>query len=660
MAAPGRFITFEGGEGAGKSTQVRRLTERLRVLGHEVVETREPGGSPGAEAMRHLLLAGIAKPLGSDAEAMLFAAAREDHVTSAIRPALAAGAWVICDRFLDSTRVYQGVLGGVDERLVRALERVTVGDTLPDLTFVLDVPPEVGLARAGKRGQGTDRFESEDLAYHERLRQAFRQIAENEPNRCILIDGTINADVLAVRIWMAVADRLLRKRAAKPAALTLQSAPAMEPAPVAPPRPAPAAAPATVAAPTPDPGNGGRVKEKDEAEEGDRFPGAPHPRERTELYGHAETETAVVAAFAQGRLPHAWLIGGLEGIGKATLAYRIARFVLSNPDRGASTSLAVPPDHPASRQIAALSHPDLLVLRRAAEDGKKLPSEIPAAQVRKSVGFFGSTAAYGGYRVCIVDSVDEMNRFGANALLKVLEEPPPRSLLLIVSHTPGRVLATIRSRCQRLMLRPLSTDDVTRTLHSLAPAMDDLPQAQIAPAAEASGGSVRHALALLMGEGLEVRNLTREAFARLPATDGLALHALGDRMAGDAGSRRFRRDRGGLARRRGATDRPSPRVLRAMPRHGRRSAAPRPTPRFSGSIASHSCSRSSPCSPRRPAARTAARSGLERSWRPSRATTSPPRFPTPMARRTSATPTRRSPPTRSRASSASTATTSSS
>jgi DNA polymerase-3 subunit delta' len=276
------------------------------------------------------------------------------------------------------------------------------------------------------------------------------------------------------------------------------------------------------------------VKEKDEAEEGDRFPGAPHPRERTELFGHAEAEAAVVAAFAQGRLPHAWLIGGLEGIGKATLAYRIARFVLSSLDRAAA-GLDVPAEHPASRQIAAQAHPDLLVLRRAAEDGKKLPSEIPAAQARKSVGFFGSTAAYGGYRVCIVDSIDEMNRFGANALLKVLEEPPPRSLLLIVSHTPGRVLATIRSRCQRLMLRPLSTDDVTRALQSLAPAMDDLPVDRIAQAAEASGGSVRHALALLMGEGLEVRNLTREALKRLPATDGLALHALGDRMAGDEG-----------------------------------------------------------------------------------------------------------------------------
>lgn len=251
MAGPGRFITFEGGEGAGKSTQVKLLAERLRVLGHPVVETREPGGSPGAEAMRHLLLAGIAKPLGSDAEAMLFAAAREDHVTSVIRPALAAGAWVICDRFVDSTRVYQGVLGGVDERLLRALDRVTVGTTMPDLTFVLDVPPDVGLARAGKRGQIPDRFESEDLAYHDRLRQAFRHVAESEPNRCVLIDGTVNADVLAVRIWMAVADRLLRKRAPTKPALSVPQ-PAVN---AAPPQtaPAPVPAPASVPEPVADP-----------------------------------------------------------------------------------------------------------------------------------------------------------------------------------------------------------------------------------------------------------------------------------------------------------------------------------------------------------------------------------------------------------------------
>src|SRR5512139_2994397 len=147
----GRFITFEGGEGSGKSTHASELAKRLESLGIEVVLTREPGGSPGAEVIRHIILSGIAKPLGAETEAILFAAARDDHVNSTIRPALDAGKWVICDRFIDSTRVYQGVLGKVDMKLIRSLERVTVGATMPDLTFVLDVPANIGLARAKTR-----------------------------------------------------------------------------------------------------------------------------------------------------------------------------------------------------------------------------------------------------------------------------------------------------------------------------------------------------------------------------------------------------------------------------------------------------------------------------------------------------------------------------
>ena len=159
----GRFITFEGGEGTGKSSHAALLAQRLRSLGVGVMLTREPGGSPGAEIIRHVLLSGAAKPLGAAAEAILFAAARDDHVRNTIAPALARGRWVICDRFTDSTRVYQGELGGVDDKLLRALERVTVGDLKPDLTFVLDAPVEVGMARAEKRrGDATgDRFESE-------------------------------------------------------------------------------------------------------------------------------------------------------------------------------------------------------------------------------------------------------------------------------------------------------------------------------------------------------------------------------------------------------------------------------------------------------------------------------------------------------------------
>jgi dTMP kinase len=218
MSRRGVFITFEGGEGSGKSTQAQRLAERLKLRGHEVVLTREPGGTPGAEAIRHLLLSGIAKPLGTEAETFMFAAARDDHVNNLIRPALERGAWVVCDRFIDSTRVYQGALGNVDQRIIRALERLVVGDAKPDLTLILDVPPEVGLARAGARGDASDRFEAEHIEYHRQLRQAYLHIAEQEPDRCVVIDGTPSADAIAVRIWMLVSERFLRKPSASAAA----------------------------------------------------------------------------------------------------------------------------------------------------------------------------------------------------------------------------------------------------------------------------------------------------------------------------------------------------------------------------------------------------------------------------------------------------------
>src|SRR5918993_5480470 len=147
----GKFITFEGGEGTGKSTQAQILAERLKVLGIAVITTREPGGSPGAEVIRHVILSGAVKPLGAEAEAMLFAAAREDHIAHTIRPALDRGHWVVCDRFADSTRVYQRVLGHVDPRLIKRLEKITVGENKPDLTIILDAPAETGLARAHAR-----------------------------------------------------------------------------------------------------------------------------------------------------------------------------------------------------------------------------------------------------------------------------------------------------------------------------------------------------------------------------------------------------------------------------------------------------------------------------------------------------------------------------
>jgi len=206
----GHFITFEGGEGSGKSTHARLLGERLKALGLDVVITREPGGSPGAEIIRHILLSGIAKPLGAETEAILFAAARDDHMRTKIRPAITSGKWVICDRFVDSTRVYQGAVGHVDPGLIRGLERVTVGPAMPDLTFILDVPATVGLARAKRRREGgvADRFEAEDVNFHEDLRKAYRALAELEPKRIIVIDGRAPRDVVAERIWAIVEQRL--------------------------------------------------------------------------------------------------------------------------------------------------------------------------------------------------------------------------------------------------------------------------------------------------------------------------------------------------------------------------------------------------------------------------------------------------------------------
>lgn len=206
----GKFITFEGGEGTGKSTQAKLLVDRLATLGINSVLTREPGGSTVAEIIRHVILSGAAKPLGAEAEAMLFAAARDDHLTQTIRPALERGDWVVCDRFSDSTRVYQGVLGQVDPRMITRLEKITVGDTKPDLTLVLDVAATIGLSRAkARRGTAqSDRFESEDIAFHERLNEAYRQLAISEPDRCALIDAGQTQDKVANDIWAVVSRKL--------------------------------------------------------------------------------------------------------------------------------------------------------------------------------------------------------------------------------------------------------------------------------------------------------------------------------------------------------------------------------------------------------------------------------------------------------------------
>jgi DNA polymerase-3 subunit delta' len=272
-----------------------------------------------------------------------------------------------------------------------------------------------------------------------------------------------------------------------------------------------------------------------DAVEGDRLAGAPHPRERFDLVGHADTEAELLSAWKVDRLPHAILLGGPQGIGKATLAYRLTRFVLSGVRKDAK-DLSVAEDHPISRQVASLSHPDLLVLRRVKEEDKKAISQVIRVEdTRRITSFFGSTSAYGGWRVCIVDAIEEMNAASANAILKLLEEPPSRSLFLLISHTPGRLLPTIRSRCRRITMKPLTSGEVMQALASVARDLPEIEQSQFSSAAEASQGSVGRALSLMLGgeDGLEILEMTRNVLARLPNIESASIAALGDKLRGD-------------------------------------------------------------------------------------------------------------------------------
>ncbi|HLJ01337.1 MAG TPA: DNA polymerase III subunit delta', partial [Bradyrhizobium sp.] len=236
-----------------------------------------------------------------------------------------------------------------------------------------------------------------------------------------------------------------------------------------------------------------------------------HPRETAELYGHREAETALLNAYRGGRIPHAWLIGGAQGIGKATLAYRMARFVLAHPDPVSSAvqhaeRLNVDPDAPAARRIAAGAHGGLLVLQRTANDKGVMRTVITVDETRETIAFFGSSAAEQGWRVCIVDTVDELNPNAANALLKILEEPPRQSLFLLVSHAPGRVLPTILSRCRRLPLRPLANADVTQAVSRASGISQTDPS--LLEVTEAADGSVARALTLLGGDAVKLHHRT--------------------------------------------------------------------------------------------------------------------------------------------------------
>jgi DNA polymerase-3 subunit delta' len=269
--------------------------------------------------------------------------------------------------------------------------------------------------------------------------------------------------------------------------------------------------------------------------EADRAGNAPHPRETMGFVGHAAAERAFLEAYRADRMPHAWIIGGPEGVGKATLAWRVARFLLVNPDPQSAgvrraQNLDVEPASLAARQIAALSSSDVALLRRQwNEKVKKLYTEIRVDEVRAATRIFQHAAGGGGWRIAIIDSADELNRNAANALLKIIEEPPARSLFLLIAHRPGRILATIRSRCRLLMLEPLSDDGVLQAIVNL---QLDYPQREIESAAKGAGGSVKEALRLLEGESGRFNAGVRNLLARLPEIDWRDIHALGDAVAG--------------------------------------------------------------------------------------------------------------------------------
>lgn len=262
----------------------------------------------------------------------------------------------------------------------------------------------------------------------------------------------------------------------------------------------------------------------------------PSPRTATRLVGHEVAERAFLDAWVSGRLAHAWLICGPRGIGKASLAYRMARFVLSGGGDGGGLfggppeSLDISSDHPVVRRVASGGHADLKVIERGWADDKKtkLKSEIPVDEVRGVGGFLSLTPAEGGWRVVIVDAVDELNRSGANAILKILEEPPRNALLLLVSHSPGRLLPTIRSRCRRLPLKPLSDQQVVALLLDHRPDLDQSDALAIARLAE---GSIGKALALDAEGGLTLYREMVGLLSGLPRLNVAALHAFGEKVA---------------------------------------------------------------------------------------------------------------------------------
>jgi DNA polymerase III subunit delta' len=286
--------------------------------------------------------------------------------------------------------------------------------------------------------------------------------------------------------------------------------------------------------------------ESDDLPEADALPGARHPRHVTSLFGHKAAEQELLSAYREGRLAHAWLIGGREGIGKATLAWRFARFVLANPDPAEAAvrearDLYVARSHSAARLIAQLAHPDFALIRREWQGAtKRLASEISVEAVRLGLQVFHLSAAFGGWRIAIVDSAEDLNRNSANALLKMVEEPPQRSLILIVSHRPGQVLATIRSRCSRLRLEPLTENEIAEAAVSIGPPWSEAPRDKITAAAKRAGGSVREALVRLAPESDGASALIDSIVAGLPRPDPRAVARLTEAIGGRAGEEAYR------------------------------------------------------------------------------------------------------------------------
>lgn len=276
-----------------------------------------------------------------------------------------------------------------------------------------------------------------------------------------------------------------------------------------------------------------RRNEPVEVPQVDAIAGYPLPHQRTRLIGHKTTEKALLSAYRSERLHHAWILGGPKGIGKATLAFRLAKFVIAHPDRfggdvAEADDLSLPGDHPAARQVSAGGHPNILHLRRPwDEKSKRFKADLPVDEVRRTVSFFGTTAAARAWRICIVDAADDMNLSSANALLKILEEPPERCLFLVLSHAPGRLLPTIRSRCRRLDMAPLDESEICEGLSELGG--DAVPgPSDLSDLARIADGSLRSAIALLSGDGLQIARGLRNLADNPSQLDLAAVHALAD------------------------------------------------------------------------------------------------------------------------------------